>query len=43
MILFKEAYTTTELRYILLDKLIMHYRILALITSNRDKLFTSVY
>ena len=43
MILFKEAYTTTELRYILLDKLIKHHGILASITSDRDKLFTLVY
>ena len=43
MILFKETYTITELRHMLLDKLIKYYGILALITSNRDKLFTSAY
>ena len=43
MILFKETYTIIELRYILLDKLIKNYKILALIISNRDKLFISVY
>ena len=43
MILFKETYTVTELRHILLDKLIKYYGILALITTNRDKLFISVY
>ena len=43
MILFKETYTITELRHILLDKLIKNYKILALITSDRDKLFTSAY
>ena len=43
IILFKEAYTTTELRHILLDKLIKLYGILALIISNRDKLFILAY
>ena len=43
MILFKEPYTVIELRYILLDKLIKHYGIPALIISDRDKLFISVY
>ena len=43
MILFKETYTAPELGHILLDKLIKHHRILALITSDRDKLFISVY
>ena len=43
MILFKETYTATELGHILLDKLVKHHGILALITSDRDKLFTSAY
>ena len=43
MILFKETYTATELRHILLDKLIRYHGILALITSDRDKLFTLAY
>ena len=43
MILFKEIFIVTELSYILLNKLIKHYRILALITSDRDKLFILIY
>ena len=43
MIPFKEIFTIIELRYILLDKLIKYYRILALITSDKDKLFILVY
>ena len=43
MIPFKEIFTVTELGHILLDKLIKHYGIPALITSDRDKLFISAY
>ena len=43
IILFKEIYTVLELSYILLNKLIKHYRILAFIISDRDKLFILVY
>ena len=43
IILFKEIFTITELRYILLDKLIKHYGILALIISDNDKLFILIY
>ena len=40
---FKEIYIALELSYILLDKLIKHYGILALIISDRDKLFILIY
>ena len=43
IILFKEIYIVLELSYILLDILIKHYGILALIISDRDKLFIVVY
>ena len=43
MFLFKEIFIVLELSYILLDKLIKYYRILALIISNRDKLFILIY
>ena len=43
MIPFKEIFTVIELSHILLDKLIKHHGILALITSDRDKLFISAY
>ena len=43
IILFKEIYTVLELSYILLDKLIKHYGILALTISDRDKLFILIY
>ena len=43
MIPFKEILTIIELSYMLLDKLIKHYGILALIISDRDKLFILIY
>jgi hypothetical protein len=43
IILYKETYNTSQLRFILLDRLIRDYSILELITSDRDKLFTLNY
>ena len=43
IILFKEIYTVLELSYILVDKLIKYYGILASIISDRDKLFILIY
>ncbi len=43
IILYKESYNASQLRFILLDRLIRDYGILELITSDRDKLFISNY
>ena len=43
IILFRNNYTAEQLGYIILDKLVRYYRILKLIISNRDKLFTLNY
>jgi len=43
LIPFKETYNTEKIGQILLDKLIRYYRILIVVISNRDKLFTLVY
>ncbi len=43
IILYKESYNASQLGFILLDRLIRDYSILELITSDRDKLFTSNY
>ena len=43
IILYKETYDASQLRFILLDRLIRDYNILELITLDRDKLFTLNY
>jgi len=43
MILYKESYNTSQLGFILLDRLIRDYSIPELITLDRDKLFISSY
>jgi hypothetical protein len=43
IILYKETYNTSQLRFILLDRLIRDYSILELITLDRDKLFILNY
>ncbi len=39
----KEKFTTKQLRYIVLNRLIRYYDILKGLTSDKDKLFTSNY
>ena len=43
LILFKELYNTKQLGFVLLDRLVRDYSIPRIITSDRDKLFTSKY
>ena len=43
IVLFRELYKADQLAFILLDRLIRDYSIPKLITSDRDKLFTSNY
>lgn len=43
IILFKKKFIAIVLGHILLDKLIKNYRIIVLITSERDKIFTLAY
>ncbi len=43
IILYKESYNASQLRFILLDRLIRDYSIPESITSDRDKLFISNY
>jgi len=43
IIAFKEQFTTKQLEYIILNRLIQYYNILKELTSNKDKLFTSNY
>ena len=43
MLPFKEKYNAKQLAFVLLDRLIRDYGIPKLITSDRDKLFTSNY
>ena len=40
-ILYKELIIAIELAYLVLDRLIRHYRILESFITDRDKLFTS--
>ena len=43
LISFNEKYSTNQLKFIILNKLIRYHDILKEITSDRDKLFTSNY
>ena len=43
LIPFKESYNTEQLGFVLLDRLVRDYSIPRIITSDRDKLFTSKY
>jgi hypothetical protein len=43
IILFRHSYTAEQLARVFLDRIVRHYSILALIISNRDKLFTLNY
>jgi len=43
LIPFKEIYNTEKMGQILLDKLIRYHGILAVVISDRDKLFTLAY
>ena len=43
VVLFKVTYTAEQLGYLLLDRLVRDHRILIMIITDRDKLFTSNY
>ncbi len=43
IILYKETYNASQLRFLLLDRLIKNYNIPKLIILDRDKLFTLNY
>ena len=43
IILFKKAFTTKQLNFIVLDQLVRYHEISKNITSNKDKLFTFNY
>ena len=43
IVLFKEKYTTEQLEFIVLDKLIKYHKISKELTSDKDKLFTFNY
>ena len=42
-VLFKETHTAEQLGYLLLDRLVRDHRVLIMIITDRDKLFTSNY
>ena len=43
VVLFKETHTAEQLGYLLLDRLVRDHRVLIMIITDRDKLFTSNY
>ena len=42
-VLFKKTHTAEQLEHFLLDRLVRDYRVLLMIITDRDKLFTSNY
>ena len=43
VVLFKETHTAEQLGHLLLDRLVRDHRVLIMIITDRDKLFTSNY
>ena len=43
VVLFKKTYTAEQLGHLLLDRLVRDHRVLIMIITDRDKLFTSNY